>query len=217
MSAMMVLSIGVMDFEQVVPVLMLAASYGVTAKKEWGRRLIIFASGISLLFYLIHTFLIVRAFDYADAMYAIAWIMALLFYQTPMIANLYQSGFKSPMWKVLVVDDDKIFLKIVRKHFFSWGIIALTAETGEEGMAAARRHRPDLIILDVILPKMKGRAVCAALKEDALTQDIPVIFLTYKNSPDDVYAEMAAGAIVHIQKPVDFNLLYREIQNILGT
>ena len=217
LSAAMILIIGRLSFELVVPFTMLMASYGLVAKKEWGRRLIIPASALSLLIYLLDTFLITKLFDLTYTLYAITWVTAMAFYELPIVKKVYQDGFQTPLWRVLVVDDDRIFLKMINKNFFAWGILPLTAENGEEGMKLACKHKPDLIILDVILPKMKGRAVCSTLKEDAATRDIPVIFLTAKNSPDDVRAELEAGAITHIQKPIDFHLLHQEIQKILGS
>ena len=101
-------------------------------------------------------------------------------------------------------------------NFLSKGITLLTAETGEKGLALARNKEVDLIILDVILPKMKGREVCQKLKEDSGTKDIPIIFLTVKHSTDDVQAEFEAGAVSHLTKPVDFQVLYKEITKLLG-
>ncbi len=90
-----------------------------------------------------------------------------------------------------------------------------TAETGEAGLEIATKRRPDLIILDVILPKMKGREVCAKLKEDSKTKDIPIIFLTAKESTDDIKAELEAGAVAHITKPLTNHQLLLEVRKIL--
>ncbi len=117
--------------------------------------------------------------------------------------------------KILIVDDDKTLLKMVRSGLMFNGFDVVTAETGEEGIKLAAAEDPDLIILDVILPGLKGREVCAQLKEEAKTKTIPVIFLTSKNSPDDVQAEMAAGGIMHITKPVNMPKLVEEVKKIL--
>jgi putative two-component system response regulator len=92
----------------------------------------------------------------------------------------------------------------------------LTADTGERGLVMAQREKLDLIVLDVILPKMKGREVCQRLKENSRTKDIPIIFLTVQNSPDDIQAEMDAGAVSHLTKPVDFPTVYKEITKVLS-
>ncbi len=96
------------------------------------------------------------------------------------------------------------------------GFKVWTAPEGESGIKLARSRKPDLIILDVLLPGMKGRQICAKLKEDPDTKDIPVIFLTAKDSPDDVLAEIQAGALGHLTKPVNSQKLLIEVRNILG-
>ena len=70
-------------------------------------------------------------------------------------------------------------------------------------------------LLDVILPGVKGREVCKRLKNDQTTQDIPVVFVTSKDSPDDVQAEMEVGGLKHLTKPVSSKVLIAAIQEIL--
>ena len=118
--------------------------------------------------------------------------------------------------KILVVDDDRGFLKMVRAHLMNHGFAVLTADTGEKGIQLAQKKSPDLIMLDVLLPGIKGREVCVKLKQDTKTSQIPVMFLTAKDSADDVRAEMAVGAVTHLTKPVDFKKLILEIKNILN-
>jgi len=120
-----------------------------------------------------------------------------------------------PFYKILLIDDDKGLLQLLSQRLSRQGYITLMAETGERGLALARDQSPDLILLDVILPGIKGREVCVRLKEDQLTQDIPVIFLTVKDTPDDIAAEIAAGAVAHITKPVDFRRLTAEIKKYI--
>jgi CheY-like chemotaxis protein len=91
----------------------------------------------------------------------------------------------------------------------------LTATSGEKGIQIARLQKPDLIILDVILPGVKGREVCQRLKDDDETGRIPVIFLTAKDSEDDIRAEKAVGAVTHITKPVNAKMLLSEVKKIL--
>lgn len=119
-------------------------------------------------------------------------------------------------WTVLVVDDDLTFTKLVKSHFLKQGINVVSAETGEYGLEMAKRYKPDLIILDVILPGMKGREVCAKLKEDIATENIPVMFVTFKNSLDDISAEMELGAVMHLTKPINYGHLYEQVYKILS-
>lgn len=91
----------------------------------------------------------------------------------------------------------------------------ISSESGERGLEMAKRWKPDLIILDVILPGMKGRSVCANLKKDPLTANIPVMFVTFKNSLDDISVEMELGAVMHLTKPVNYENLYEQVYKIL--
>ena len=117
---------------------------------------------------------------------------------------------------MLVIDDDRGLLKMISSGLEIHGFHVWTASDGEGGIKLAKAKKPDLIILDVLLPGMKGRQVCAKLKADTDTKDIPVIFLTAKDSPDDVLAEIEAGALGHLTKPVNSQKLLLEVKNILG-
>ena len=94
---------------------------------------------------------------------------------------------------ILAIDDDRTQLKTIQHILELKGHTVLMSTSGEEGLDVAKTHRPDLIILDVLMPGMKGREVCKRLKADEATKNIPVLFLTSKESTDDIAAEMAAG------------------------
>ena len=116
---------------------------------------------------------------------------------------------------ILIIDDDRGLVKMISSCLLSAGFAVWAADSGETGLTLARQNKPDLIILDVLLPKLKGREVCAKLKADGETRDIPVIFLTAKDSPDDVVAELEVGAVAHLTKPVNTQLLLAEVKNVL--
>lgn len=116
---------------------------------------------------------------------------------------------------VLIVDDDETVIKSIRPLLVRQGYFVLTAANGEDGITIARHQKPDMIFLDVIMPGLKGREVCKRLKADELTKGIPVVFLTAKDSPDDVAAEMAVGAAAHLTKPVDLAKLLSTINQSL--
>lgn len=120
------------------------------------------------------------------------------------------------MKKVLIVDDDVSIHKMLEPILISNGYQVITAKTGEDGVQMAQEHKPDMIILDVILPGMKGRAVCATLKKNPATQKIPVLFLTSKDSPDDVQAELEAGGVGHLTKPINPKYLVDQVKRLLG-
>ena len=103
--------------------------------------------------------------------------------------------------RILIVDDNQDILQVVSWRIQSWGYEALIAGSGEEGLRIAEEQTPDLILLDIMMPKMKGRDVCAGLKAHPKTRHIPVIFLTALSLDDHVKAGMDLGADDYILKP----------------
>jgi DNA-binding response OmpR family regulator len=118
--------------------------------------------------------------------------------------------------RVLIVDDTKDILLVVSRRLESWGYEALTASSGEEGLKVAEEQLPDLILLDIMMPKMKGRDVCARLKADARTKHIPVIFLTALGLADHIKAGMDLGAEDYIVKPFEPAELKERIAIVLA-
>ena len=118
--------------------------------------------------------------------------------------------------KILLVDDTTDILLVVSRRLQSWGYEALTAESGEEGLKVAEEHIPDLILLDIMMPKMKGRDVCARLKANPKTQHIPVIFLTALGLADHIKAGMDLGADDYIVKPFEPADLKKRIAVVLA-
>ena len=116
---------------------------------------------------------------------------------------------------ILVIDDDEILIRTVRTILTAHGYTVAAAHKGEDGLHIAKHQRPDLILLDVILPGIKGREVCRRLKTDKLTKHIPVIFLTAKDSQDDIEAEMQAGGEAHLTKPVNRESLLVTVQGVI--
>ncbi|MDP8265281.1 MAG: response regulator [Candidatus Aceula lacicola] len=116
---------------------------------------------------------------------------------------------------ILIIDDDRGMVKLLESGLADVGYYVLSANTGEGGLQIAENKDVDLVLLDVILPGMKGREVCMKLKENEKTKLIPVIFLTAKDSEDDIKAEMEAGGVAHITKPIDLNGLIPKIMEIL--
>ena len=105
--------------------------------------------------------------------------------------------------RILIVDDTKDILLLVSRRLQSWGYEAMTADSGEDGLRIAEEQVPDLILLDIMMPKLKGREVCARLKANPKTQKIPVIFLTALGLADHVKAGMDLGADDYIVKPFE--------------
>lgn len=105
------------------------------------------------------------------------------------------------MAKIVVVDDDLQIRGIVKEGLEQTGYEVVCAEDGIEGLAAARREHPDLILLDVMMPRMRGYEVLQRLKEDESLRDIPVIMVTVKNDPVDVARGLDTGATDYLAKP----------------
>ena len=120
------------------------------------------------------------------------------------------------VYKILIIDDDKGLQKMLKVVLSAHGFDVASALTGEEGLALAKVEKPDVIVLDVMMPGIKGRDVCRSLKADAATQDVPVLILSAKDSDDDIAAELAAGAVGHLTKPVNSTSLLRKVKQILG-
>ena len=118
--------------------------------------------------------------------------------------------------RILVIDDTKDILLVVGRRLQSWGYEAMTTDSGEEGLGIAQEQLPDLILLDIMMPKMKGRDVCARLKADPKTRNIPVIFLTALGLADHIKAGMDLGAEDYIVKPFEPAELKERIEILLS-
>ena len=121
---------------------------------------------------------------------------------------------KSP--RILLIDDSQDILTVLARRLKSWGYEVLEAGSGEEGLQLADAQVPDLILLDVMMPKMKGRDVCARLKATPRTAGIPVIFLTALGLADHVKAGMELGAEDYIVKPFEPDELKERIKVCLA-
>ncbi len=115
---------------------------------------------------------------------------------------------------LLVIEDDQIVVhtieRILRKDYR-----VRVASSGIEGLQAARREIPDLVILDVIMPGMDGFTVCKEMRQDVLLCDIPILFLTAKTRDEDKIAGLSAGADDYLGKPFNIDELLLRVKAIL--
>lgn len=118
--------------------------------------------------------------------------------------------------RVLIVEDNPDFSELVAGRLRGWGYEVSTAADGEEGLQAAEAQLPDLILLDILMPKMKGREVCARLKANPSTASIPVMFLTALGLPDHIEAGMSLGAEDYLVKPFRAETLRNRIKICLA-
>jgi len=117
--------------------------------------------------------------------------------------------------RILIVDDDPMSLDIVRTLLAAQGYEMLTGTDGEEALAMAREQQPDLILLDVMMPKVDGIQVCRQLKADASVPFTPIIMVTAKASGEDVLAGFEAGSDEYLTKPVDQDALVARVKSML--
>lgn len=103
---------------------------------------------------------------------------------------------------ILIVDDAPANLELLRKLMSEQGYQVYVALSGERALAIAQRAQPDLILLDVVMPDMDGFETCQQLKQNSLTQRIPVIFMSARSDTDDVVAGFDIGAVDYIAKPL---------------
>jgi DNA-binding response OmpR family regulator len=104
---------------------------------------------------------------------------------------------------VLVVDDDPVILKLLEVNFEMEGFEVVRASDGAEGLERARAVLPDIVILDVMMPRMTGYEVAKALREDEDTAHIPIIFVTARAQSQDVERGMELGVDDYVTKPFD--------------
>lgn len=116
---------------------------------------------------------------------------------------------------VLIVEDEPDVAALLRYNLNRAGYTVLLAEDGLAGLEKVRAERPDLVILDLMLPEMSGEKVCKALKADETTAGIPVIMLTAKGQPEDRIAGFELGADDYVPKPFSPRELVLRVQALL--
>ena len=115
----------------------------------------------------------------------------------------------------LIVDDNEANRDILDARLKVHGYDLLQAADGEEALVAARQHLPDLILLDVMMPKLDGFEVCRRLKGDATLPFMPIILVTAKADSTDVVAGLDAGADEYLTKPIDQQALVARVRSVL--
>ena len=117
--------------------------------------------------------------------------------------------------RILVVDDEPEFTNVLKLSLESHGYFEVREENdAEHARAAAREFDPDLVVLDIMMPEMEGNEVAAALKNDPVTRDVPVIFLTALVSPDDApQGACSSGGHTFLPKTIRVDKLIRCIQD----
>jgi two-component system alkaline phosphatase synthesis response regulator PhoP len=117
--------------------------------------------------------------------------------------------------RVLVVDDEPHIAKIVKKQLEVSGYDVIVAGDGEQALAKVREEHPELILLDVMLPKRNGYEVLGILKQDEQLRSIPVMMLTARAQQQDQQASLEHGADAYLAKPFQLEELVEQVKALL--
>jgi DNA-binding response OmpR family regulator len=117
--------------------------------------------------------------------------------------------------RVLIVDDEVDIVDTIKFSLELEGIECIEAHDGEEGLSKARKENPDLILLDIMLPKMHGYKIARLLKFDLEYKHIPIIMLTAKAQENDAKLGQETGADEYVTKPFDMDMLIALVKRYL--
>ncbi len=118
--------------------------------------------------------------------------------------------------KILLVDDSSTILMMERMILMNGPFDLVIANDGAEALEKARSEKPDLILLDRVMPRMDGITACKNLRSDPATQEIPIIMVTTKGEDQDVSAGIEAGCSAYVTKPIDAKDLLAKVNTLLG-
>ena len=119
------------------------------------------------------------------------------------------------MQTILVVDDDELVSRTLQRALKLYDYQVMVAHSGADGLHLARRHRPDLLVLDVLMPGTDGFQVCRQVRGDPLLKEVPILFLTAKSKDEDKIEGFRAGADDYLPKPFNMQELQLRIEAIL--
>ena len=117
--------------------------------------------------------------------------------------------------RILIVDDEADLVSVLRFGLEAAGYAVLSAGDGEDGLSKAQKEQPDLMVLDLMLPKLDGYKVCRALKFDDRYRDMPIIILSARSGEQDRQLALDMGADDFVTKPYDMQDLLERIEQEL--
>jgi DNA-binding response OmpR family regulator len=117
--------------------------------------------------------------------------------------------------RILVVDDEQDLVWAIRHSLKDEGYEVLTAYDGVEALTVAQSHRPDLVILDVVMPRLDGFQVCHKLRRDFTLAAVPILFLTVRNAVEDRIEGLNEGADDYLVKPFELSELKARVRALL--
>jgi len=121
------------------------------------------------------------------------------------------------MTYILVADDDELLAELVRRRLCAAGHEVVTVDNGQECLAMVQQRRPDLILLDAMMPVMDGISTLHTLKDDTSWCTIPVIMMTARRSQEDVLTALRAGAADYMTKPFSPEDLALRVEGLLAS
>jgi len=122
----------------------------------------------------------------------------------------------NPQKTILVVEDEKDMRRVLEVRLQGLGYSVITAKDGQEGLAKAKNEKIDLVILDLMLPKIPGEEVCREIRKDEQIGDIPILMLKAKSQDVDKVIGKVIGANCYLSKPFEATVLIDEIQKLLS-
>jgi CheY-like chemotaxis protein len=118
--------------------------------------------------------------------------------------------------KILIADDEPFNVDVLQQEIEDLGYEAITAFNGREALDQIKRHQPDLILLDLMMPILDGFAVLSEIKGDNVLRDIPVIIVSAEHDSKSVVRGIRQGAEDYITKPIDTDHLVKKLKEYLG-
>lgn len=119
------------------------------------------------------------------------------------------------MHTILVIDDDELVSRTLQRALKMYDYNVMVANSGTEGLQLARRHKPDLFVLDVVMPGTDGYQVCRQVRGDPILKETPILFLTAKSKDEDKIEGFRAGGDDYLSKPFNMEELQLRIRAIL--
>ncbi|MDQ4065637.1 MAG: response regulator [Actinomycetota bacterium] len=118
--------------------------------------------------------------------------------------------------RILIADDDPVILRLIQVNLELEGYEVLTANNGEEAVTKAMADHPDLVILDIMMPRLDGYQTCERLKESEDTRDIPIVFLSAKAQQTDIDKGRSYGVEDYLTKPFDPSELLEVVERLVN-
>lgn len=119
------------------------------------------------------------------------------------------------MSKVLVVDDNRTYLEMITNVLEASGLEVSTAQDGQEAMEQIQGQKPDLVVLDIVMPRMNGYEVCRELRSNPQTQDLLIVMCSTKDQEFDIHWANKQGADAYVTKPFQPQELVATIKQLL--